>query len=92
MEGVLVVLAPMVVFGLVAVAALLWGAESRPGFDEKPVVDDRPNLFPIPRSGEPAPVSAAPAAPRPVRQRPASATSAATSPSGVWSAASTAGS
>jgi len=50
---------PTVVFGLFAIAALLWGAESRPGFDEKPVLDDRPNWFPIPGSGHRAPVRAA---------------------------------
>jgi hypothetical protein len=41
---------PTVVFGLFALLAVRFGAESRPWFDERPVVDDRPNWFPIPRS------------------------------------------
>jgi hypothetical protein len=98
MDALLVILVPMAVFGLFAIAALLWGAESRPGFDGKPVRDDRPNWFPIPGSGHPAPASAPPPKPVPsvrpspvgvraatgaARQRPASATRAATNPSGV---------
>ena len=38
---------PTVVFGLFALLAVRYGAESRPYFDERPVVDDRPNWFPI---------------------------------------------
>jgi hypothetical protein len=41
---------PMIVFGLFALLAMRYGAESRPYFDERPVVDDRPNWFPIPGS------------------------------------------
>ena len=40
-------LGPTVVFGLFALLAVRFGAESRPYFDERPVVDDRPNWFPI---------------------------------------------
>ena len=68
---------PTVVFGLFALLAVRYGAESRPYFDERPVVDDRPNWFPIARSargdddeddeddpqdGEPMPAGAAPEA------------------------------
>jgi hypothetical protein len=90
---------PMVVFGLFALLAMRFGAESRPYFDERPVVDDRPNWFPIAGSsgrdddeddeddddpdGEPE----VDVAPVPARRQPAlplaSARSAATSPSGV---------
>jgi hypothetical protein len=42
---------PTVVFGLFALLAVRYGAESRPYFDERPVVDDRPNWFPIAGSG-----------------------------------------
>jgi hypothetical protein len=90
---------PTVVFGLFALLAMRFGAESRPYFDERPVLDDRPNWFPIAGSGggddeddddrdddddgEPEAVPA----PAPVRRQPAiplaSARSAATSPSGV---------
>ena len=42
---------PTVVFGLFALLAVRYGAESRPYFDERPVVDERPNWFPIARSG-----------------------------------------
>ena len=90
---------PTVAFGLFAVIAVRFGAESRPYFDEQPVVDDRPNWFPIARSvptldeddtddgphdGEAVPVTR-PARPK-AQPRPvpvAAATSAATSPSGV---------
>ena len=44
-------LGPTVVFGLFALLAVKYGAESRPYFDERPVVDDRPNWFPIAGSG-----------------------------------------
>src|SRR5258706_11306343 len=97
-DAVLAFAVPTAVFGLLALLALRCGAESRPGFDEKPVLDDRPNWFPIPGSaprpqrdelwvtggGEPAPRSE----PQPAASR----TRAATRPSGVWSPASTAGS
>ena len=81
-------LLPTLVFGIFAALSVWFGAESRPWFDERPVVDDRPNWFPIARSvpadeeetpdddGTLAPVPAA-------RQRPAAATRAAISPSGV---------
>ena len=45
----LAMLGPTVVFGLFAVLAVRFGAESRPYFDERPVVDERPNWFAIPR-------------------------------------------
>jgi hypothetical protein len=48
MEVVLAIVAPTLGFGLFALLALRFGAESRPGFDERPVRDDRPNWFPIP--------------------------------------------
>jgi hypothetical protein len=41
---------PTIVFGLFALLAMRYGAETRPWFDERPVVDDRPNWFPIARS------------------------------------------
>jgi hypothetical protein len=47
----LAMLGPTVVFGLFALLAMRFGAESRPYFDERPVVDDRPNWFPIAGSG-----------------------------------------
>jgi hypothetical protein len=49
-ELLLAMLGPTVVFGLFALLAVKFGAESRPYFDERPVVDDRPNWFPIPGS------------------------------------------
>src|SRR4051794_11822523 len=79
----LAMLGPTVVFGLFALLAVRFGAESRPFFDERPVVDDRPNWFPIagrgsgeededdddgPDDGEPVLVLEAPAAPRERRQ------------------------
>ena len=83
MGAVLVaMLGPTVVFGLFALLAVRFGAESRPYFDERPVIDERPNWFAIPRrlpdddededddepgGGTPAPV--AEAAPAPRRQR-----------------------
>jgi hypothetical protein len=94
-DVLLVMGVPTAGFGLFALLAVWLGAESRPWFDERPVLDDRPNWFPIsrrtpdaededdddePRDGTPAPVPA----PRPRRQpRPAAVTSAATNPSGV---------
>src|SRR3954447_18345845 len=50
-ELLLAMLGPTVVFGLFALLAVKFGAESRPYFDERPVVDDRPNWFPIAGSG-----------------------------------------
>ena len=50
-EVLLAMLGPTVVFGLFALLAVKFGAESRPYFDERPVVDDRPNWFPIAGSG-----------------------------------------
>jgi hypothetical protein len=48
MGAVLVaMLGPTVVFGLFALLCMKFGAESRPYFDERPVLDDRPNWFPI---------------------------------------------
>jgi hypothetical protein len=94
----LAMLGPTIGFGLFALLAVRFGAESRPYFDERPVLDDRPNWFPIagirpddadddddPDDGETMPVpDAAPAASRGQPARPlASARSAATSPSGV---------
>jgi hypothetical protein len=50
-EVLLAMLGPTVVFGLFALLAVKFGAESRPYFDERPVVDDRPNWFAIAGSG-----------------------------------------
>src|SRR3954447_18119751 len=50
-EVLLAMFGPTVVFGLFALLAVKFGAESRPYFDERPVVDDRPKWFPIARSG-----------------------------------------
>jgi hypothetical protein len=97
-EALLVILGPTAVFGLFALLCMRFGAESRPYFDERPVVDDRPNWFPIAGSGgmpddeddapgppdaEPARAPVLPSQPRPARVAAASARSAATSPSGV---------
>jgi hypothetical protein len=41
---------PTLLFGIFALLALRFGAESRPWFDERPVLDDRPNWFPIART------------------------------------------
>jgi hypothetical protein len=94
----LAMLGPTVGFGLFALLAVRFGAESRPYFDERPVLDDRPNWFPIagirgddelddddPDDGEAMPVpDAAPVATRRQPARPlASPRSAATNPSGV---------
>ena len=51
-EVLLAMLGPTVVFGLFALLAVKFGAESRPYFDERPVLDDRPNWFPIAGSGD----------------------------------------
>jgi hypothetical protein len=98
-QVLLAMFGPTIVFGLFALLAIKFGAESRPYFDERPVVDERPNWFPIARSGsddededddEPPdggePEAVPEAAPAPRRQPAlplASARSAATSPSGV---------
>jgi hypothetical protein len=83
-EVLLAMLGPTVVFGLFALLAVKFGAESRPYFDERPVVDERPNWFPIagsggddededddepPDDGEPEAVPEA--APSPARRQPA---------------------
>ena len=84
---------PTLIFGVFALLALWLGAESRPWFDERPVIDDRPNWGPIRRSvprdedeededppdGTPVPIPA----PARAQPRPAAATRAAMSPSGV---------
>jgi hypothetical protein len=85
---------PTAGFGLFAVLAWWAGAETRPWFDERPVIDDRPNWHPIarrppaeptddeddePRGGHPAPVVTV----RPQRPRATASARAATSPSGV---------
>jgi hypothetical protein len=41
---------PTLIFGVFALLALWLGAETRPWFDERPVLDDRPNWWPIRRS------------------------------------------
>jgi hypothetical protein len=52
MGAVLVaILGPTVAFGLFALICMRFGAESRPYFDERPVLDDRPNWFPIGGAG-----------------------------------------
>jgi hypothetical protein len=81
-DVLLAMLGPTVVFGLFSLLAVRYGAESRPYFDERPVVDDRPNWFPIagsrpddaedddddePQDGEP--IAVPDAAPAPVRRR-----------------------
>jgi hypothetical protein len=84
-DVLLAMLGPTVVFGLFAVLAIRFGAESRPYFDERPVLDDRPNWFPIPGAGggddddeddgEPPddgePEAVPEAAPTPARRQPA---------------------
>jgi hypothetical protein len=62
-EVVIAFLAPTLGFGLFALLAMRYGAETRPGFDERPVRDDRPNWFAIPGSGP---------RPKPPAQRPRS--------------------
>jgi hypothetical protein len=94
-EVLLATLGPTVGFGLFALLCMRFGAESRLYFEGRPVVDDRPNWFPIAGAGtaeddgeddDPGPPDAEPA-PVPARQPRAvpvaSARSAATSPSGV---------
>jgi hypothetical protein len=98
-EVLLAMFGPTIGFGLFALLCMKFGAESRPYFDERPVVDERPNWFPIagsggaddeeddgepPDDGEPEVVpEAAPPRRQPVAVPLASARSAATSPSGV---------
>lgn len=87
---------PPAIFGAFALLAVWLGAESRPWFDERPVLDDRPNWWPIrrrlPSDGDEAqddhdPLDGLPepaGEPVVVRQRrPVASTRAATSPSGV---------
>jgi|SRR4051794_40296816 hypothetical protein len=50
-QVLLAMFGPTLVFGLFALLAVRFGAESRPYFDERPVLDDRPNWFPIAGSG-----------------------------------------
>jgi hypothetical protein len=40
---------PTLIFGVFALLAMWLGAESRPWFDERPVIEDRPNWWPISR-------------------------------------------
>ena len=47
LEVLLAMVGPMAVFGLFSLLAVRFGAETRPYFDERPVVDERPNWFPI---------------------------------------------
>ena len=49
LEVLVGILLPPAVFGAFAVLAMWLGAESRPWFDERPVLDDRPNWWPIVR-------------------------------------------
>jgi hypothetical protein len=84
---------PTAVFGAFALLSVWLGAESRPWFDERPVLDERPNWWPVRRSGpadededeDEDPPDGTPApAPARAQSRPAAvATRAATSPSGV---------
>jgi hypothetical protein len=96
LEVLVGILLPPAVFGVFAVLAMWLGAESRPWFDERPVLDDRPNWWPIvrrlprERDEELLEVDAPDdGTPLPVEtpvarpQRPAALTRAATSPSGV---------
>jgi hypothetical protein len=49
LEVLVGILLPPAVFGAFALLAMWLGAESRPWFDERPVLDDRPNWWPIAR-------------------------------------------
>ena len=49
LEVLVGILLPPAVFGVFALLAVWLGAESRPWFDERPVLDDRPNWWPIVR-------------------------------------------
>jgi hypothetical protein len=97
MLGVLLGIAlPPLVFGAFALLAMWLGAETRPCFDERPVLDDRPNWWPIrrrlpedrdedvfePDDGTPEPAAAVAPAASP-QSVPTLLTRAATSPSGV---------
>jgi hypothetical protein len=95
-EVLLVMFLPMLIFGVFALAAMWLGAETRPWFDERPVLDDRPNWWPIRRSvprdedvdeddrDEPPDGTPVPvAAPARGQPGPAVSTRAAMSPSGV---------
>jgi hypothetical protein len=99
MEVLLAMGLPTLVFGVFALLAMWLGQETRPWFNERPVLDDRPNWFPIVRrlpdddddeagddlgGGVPGPLEVPDAEPGPAAQpRPAAATRAATNPSGV---------
>jgi len=98
LEVLVGILLPPAIFGVFALLAVWLGAESRPWFDERPVLDDRPNWWPIVRRvpsdddevlvvdepDEPDEGTPVPvAAPVARPQRPAALTRAATSPSGV---------
>ena len=99
LEVLVGILLPPAIFGVFALLAMWLGAESRPWFDERPVLDDRPNWWPIvrrpPRDRDEEPLEPAEpggpddGTPVPVEapvarpQRPAALTRAATSPSGV---------
>jgi hypothetical protein len=88
---------PTLIFGVFALLALFLGAETRPWFDERPVLDERPNWWPISRSlprdeddededdrDEPPDGTPVPVpAPRRGQPRPVVATKAAIRPSGV---------
>jgi hypothetical protein len=83
---------PTLIFGVFALLAMWLGAEQRPWFDERPVLDERPNWWPIRRSvpadeddedrDDPPGGELEPVLER-AQPRPATATRAATSPSGV---------
>jgi hypothetical protein len=49
LEVLVGILLPPAIFGVFALLAVWLGAESRPWFDERPVLDDRPNWWPIVR-------------------------------------------
>jgi hypothetical protein len=95
LEVLLGIALPPLIFGAFALLALWLGAESRPWFDERPVLDDRPNWFPIVRRvpdepeddvdlPEPPPAAPLPVAPAAAAHpRPVASTRAAISPSGV---------
>jgi hypothetical protein len=50
LEVLVGILLPPAIFGVFALLAMWLGAESRPWFDERRVLDDRPNWWPIVRS------------------------------------------
>jgi hypothetical protein len=99
LEVLVGILLPPAIFGVFALLAVWLGAESRPWFDERRVLDDRPNWGPIvrflPRDDDAemlevkTPDEPDEPAPVPVQapvarpQRPAALTRAVTSPSGV---------